>query len=312
MADYATSAYDGADEVTVDDILSDPLTIQEMVGEPLTGAFLEAALFRNAGSNDGSVAFREATAPFLNDDAGEVSEFGEIPVSEPSRGARRTLFGIKTALAVRASYEMKRENNVRELLDRVRALQETMIKSGVEASLAAFDAATIPTMQAAAAWDVSAGNPVMDLRVAKRTVATAKQDGTDNLMGYRPDTLVVGPGTMDLALWHESTQRFYNGSSPVENPLFLGITPQMLAGLRVVESSWFPEGEALVMQSGIAGFFSDTDPLTVTPFYEEGGNSGYGGPRQSWRSDAFRKRVIAIDNPKAVLRITGIETPATP
>lgn len=310
MASYATSAYDGVGEVTIDDILADPLTIQEMVATPLDGAFLEAALFRNAGKNDGSVAFREATSPFLNDDAAEVSEFGEIPVSEPNRGALRALFGIKTALGVRISWEMKRENNVREALDRVRALQETMIKSGVEASLAAFDAASIPTMQASAPWDDDDGNPVLDLRVAKRTVATAKAPGTDDaLMGYKPDTLVVGPGTMDLALWHESTQRFYNGNLAVENPAYLGITPQVLAGLRVVESSWFPEGEVLVLQTGRAGFYSDTDPLTVTPFYEEGGASGFGGPRQSWRSDAFRKRVIAIDNPKAVLRITGIETP---
>lgn len=308
--EYATSAFDGADGMSVEDALKDPLFIEEAVREPLNGAFLEEALFRNAGRNDGIVAYREASSPFLNDDVVEIAEFGEIPVSEPSRGKMHTLMGVKTGLAVRVSYEMRRMNRFDEMALRIKSLQETMIKAGVDGSLAAFDRANVETLQVSTAWDDDAADPVRDLRVAKRMVATAKAPEDENaLMGYRPDTLVVGPGTMDLLLWHESTQRFYNGNVAADNPLFRGVTPQVLAGLRVVESSWFEEGEVLVMQAGVAGFISDTDPLTVSPFYEEGGASGHGGPRMSWRADAFRNRVIAVDNPGAVVRITGIGTP---
>lgn len=59
------------------------------------------------------------------------------------------------------------------------------------------------------------------------------------------------------------------------------------------------------MQTGVAGFISDTDPLTVTPLYSESGENGYGGSRQSWRMDAFRKRIIAIDNPQSVVKVSG-------
>lgn len=305
---HSTSAYDGTD-ITVSDILKDPTWIQEVVTENLDGAFLENALFRNGGSNDGVVAYREAASRFLNDGPSEIAEFGEIPVADLNLGEAKTLIGHKVGVAVRISREMQRENKIDQVSLRVQALQNTMVQSGVEATLAAFNAADVPSVQVSTAWDDADANPMLDIRVAKRAVAAAKApNDPDALMGYRPDTIVVGPGTMDLALFHDSVQRFYNGNAALENPVFQGITPGVLAGLRVIESAWFPEGEALVMQSGVAGFISDTDPLTVTPLYEEGGASGYGGPRQSWRADAFRKRVIAVDNPKSVVRLTGIGT----
>ncbi|MDO5534157.1 MAG: hypothetical protein Q4F65_05860 [Propionibacteriaceae bacterium] len=306
MATNLTSAY-GGDNLIVSDIIKDPSWLPERILTNLDRAFLEEALFRNGGTNDGVVAYREAAAQFLNDDAAEVAEFGEIPVSDLNIGKAKTLVGIKTALAVRVSREMIRENKIDMVSRQTTALQNTMVKSGVDASLAAFDAADVPELAATAGWEDDAANPVRDILAAKRMVNTAKAPNRDDaLMGYRATTLLVAPGVMDLALWHESTQKFYNGNAAVENPLYLGVTPQTLAGLRVVESVWLPEGTAWVMESGTAGFISDTDPLTVSPLYEEGGQSGHGGPRQSWRTDAFRKRIIAVDNPGAVVKITGI------
>ena len=77
---HLTSAF-GGDTLTVDEMVKDPTYIPERILENLDGAFLEEALFRNGGTNDGVVAYREAAAPYLNDNSEEVAEFAEIPVS---------------------------------------------------------------------------------------------------------------------------------------------------------------------------------------------------------------------------------------
>lgn len=307
MAEHLTSAY-GGDTITVDEMMKDPHFIPERILENLDGAFLEAALFRNGGSNDGVVAFREASAAFLNDDSEEVAEFAEIPVSDLNRGRLHKVVGVKTALGVRISYEMRRFNQIDQLNLRITALQNTMIKNGVEATLAAFRAAKVQEVAVTADWEDNNADPMRDIRTAKRAISSAKApDRDDALMGYKADLLVVNEATLDAALFHESVQRFYRGNVAVENPIYQGITPQMIGGLRVVTSQYIPEGEAYIMQSGVAGFISDADPLTVTPLYSEHGENGYGGANQSWRVDAFRNRVIAVDNPRAVVKLVGIE-----
>ncbi|MBB1034644.1 hypothetical protein G6031_09610 [Dietzia sp. CQ4] len=307
MATELTSAY-GGDNLTVSDMMKDPLWIPERVLEELEGAFLEEALFRNGGTNDGVVAYREAAAPFLNDDPEAVAEFAEIPISNLNLGKARTLVGIKTALGIAVSREMKRENRVDMVTRQQTALSNTMRRSGVDASLAAFRAAEVPDLTVTAAWENDAADPMRDIRLAKRMIATAKDPERETaLMGYRPDAIVLNEGTLDVALFHEKVQKFYQGNAALENPIYTGITPGILGGLRVVVSEFIPEGEAYVMESGTAGFISDTDPLTVTPMYSPTGENGHGGSTQSWRMDAFRKRIIAVDNPRAVVQLVGIE-----
>lgn len=310
---HLTSAF-GGDTLTVDEMVKDPTYIPERVLENLDGAFLESALFRNGGSNDGVVAYREAAAPYLNDNSETVAEFAEIPVSDLNMGKLKSIIGVKNALAIRVSWEMQRFNRVDLLTLQTTALQNTMIENGVRAALAAFDNANIPTLGVTADWEDSAANPMLDVRKAKRMISLAKSpkpadepDAPDRLMGYRSDIIVLNDATLDLALFHESTQKFYNGNAAIENPVYQGIQPATLGGLRVVTSAFIPEGEAYIMQSGTAGFVSEAQPLTLTPLYSESGENGFGGSRQSHRVDAFRHRVVAIDNPQAVVKLTGIE-----
>ncbi|MBM4516581.1 hypothetical protein GS432_09795 [Rhodococcus hoagii] len=163
MPKNITSAYDG-DTLTVDSMLKDPTWIPQRVINYLDGAFVEAALFRNGGSNEsGVVAFREAADPFLDEDAEEVAEFAEIPVSTIGDGKVRSVIGQKTAKSIRISYEMRHENKVDRVSQQITALQRTMIRSGVNAALAAFNAANTPNAPASAAWTGSGGDPAKDI-----------------------------------------------------------------------------------------------------------------------------------------------------
>ena len=301
-----TSAY-GHDMLTVEQVVSDPTWLAERTLENLDGAFLEEALFRNGGTNDGVVAYREAASPFLNDDAEEVAEFAEIPISNPNIGKAHSLVGVKTAQGIRISREMRRENKIDQVSTQQTALQNTMMKNGVDATLAAFRYAEIPELAVTASWEQAENDPLRDILNGKRMVNSAKPDGAgkNEKFGYSANAIVASESALDLLIWNERVQRLYNGNAAVENPLYKGVLPAKIGPLRVIASPFLADDELYIMQTGVAGFISDTDPLTVTPLYSESGENGYGGSRQSWRMDAFRKRIIAVDNPKAVVKVTG-------
>ena len=63
------------------------------------------------------------------------------------------------------------------------------------------------------------------------------------------------------------------------------------------------------MQAGVAGFRSDTIPLKFSPLAVESGDPSdeLGGNTMSWRMNAVRKRIIAITDPKAVVKLTGLQ-----
>ena len=310
MGKHLTSAY-GGDRLTVSEMMKVPTYIPEIILEELDGEFLEEAIFRNGGTNEGVVAYREAAAPFLNDDAEDVAEFAEIPVSDLNTGKLRSIIGLKNALGVRVSREMIKFNKGDMVGQQITALRNTMKLNGINATLAAFRAADVPSLAVSKAWTSSDADPLRDLFQAKRLVSTAGPEGRTvgprALFGYTADTIVANEATVAAALFSEKVQRFYVGNIAAENPLYKGVTSQSMAGLRVVTSEFMPEGEAYVLQSGTAGFISEADPLTVSEMYSESGENGFGGSRQSFRTDVFRNRIIAVDNPKAVVKLTGIE-----
>lgn len=302
-----TSAY-GGQELTVSTILKDPMWLPDRLYQNMDLAFMEDALLRDAGSNSGVVAYRETAAPFLNDKAREVAEFGEIPVSGIKEGEVKALVGVKFAQGIRVSYEMRTENNIDMVNRQVIALQNTMTKSAVDATLAAFKAAEIPTVAVSKAWTAADSEPFKDLATAKRKISQAKTDD-NQLYGYMPDTLVIAESAIDLLLNSQQTQAFFQGNMADKNPVYTGVLPYSLRGLRVVTSPWLTDEDVYVMQSGVAGFRSDTIPLKFSPLAVESGdpNDELGGNTMSWRMNAVRKRIIAITDPKAVVKLTGLQ-----
>ena len=314
MADIITSAYDGP-QLTVSEMIADPTFIPQRVVDGLQNQFLEDLFFRQAEDNKGVVAFREAAGLYLADDAEEIAEFGEIPVSAPELGPLRAAYGIKTGEAIRVSYEMINENKVDQVNRHIEALQKTVIRTGVRAVMGVFDVANIPTLQASAPW--TAGDPVKDVFDAIEMVqgATADED-VDRQFDYEPNTILLHPTSLTKLVRNEQVQKYYIGAAALDNPIFKLADGNPLFGglrdievfglLRVATSRLIPQGTAYVFEVQGAGFKSDTMPLTATPLYSEGGDSPLGGPTMSWRSDLVRKRAIAVDNPKAVVKLTGI------
>lgn len=305
MSQLITSAYDGV-EITVDEMMADPTFIPQRIVDNLDGAFMEDLFFRQAEPNNGTVAFREAAGQYLADDAEEIAEFGEIPVSNPEYGELKAAFGIKTGEAIRVSWEQRNENKVDVVNTSINALQKTVILNGIKAVTGVFTSAAVPELQASAPW--TGGDPDKDVLDAIEAVQGAHEDGDDtHVFDYDPDTILLHPQALTKLLRNEAVQKYYIGNMANENPVFKGLTTTQLFGqLQVATSRLISKDAAYVFERGAAGFKSDTMPMTATPMYSEGGDSPIGGPTMSWRSDLVRKRAIAVDNPKSVLKITGI------
>ena len=313
MAELITSV-NSAPSITVSELMADPTFIPSRVVEGLQGQLLEELFFRQAEPNKGTVAFREAVAPYLADDAEDIAEFGEIPVSVPEMGPLQAAFGIKTGEAIRISWEMRNENRVDAVQTHLDALQKTVIRSGVKAVVNAFTAANIPTLAASAKW--VGGEPDKDVLDAVEIVQSANDGSVDRQFDYDPNVILLHPSALTKLIRSESIQKYYIGNAALDNPIFQAADGSNIFGglrdielfgqLRVATSRLIPADTAYVFESQAAGFISDTMPLTATPLYSEGGDSQLGGPTMSWRSDLVRKRAIAVDNPKAVVKITGI------
>ena len=307
-----TSAYDElAPAPTLDEMMKDPTLIPSRIKQQIENLDHEGLFFRQGPPNQGVVAFQEAQAEDYGDDnIEEIAEFGEIPVDSPDidEEARRVAYSIKTGRGFRVSWEQRNENRIDAVNRSMQDLVRKVRLHSVNTIRTAFTRANVPELQADTPW-AEGGNVIQDIIDAINTVQGATDDTDPNLrFDYDPDTILMHPLTMTQMLLSEQIQKFYIGNMASENPVFKGLTTTQIAGqLQVAKSKLILPGEVYVFERGTTGFISEQLPLTVTDLLPEaGGDPTIGGRTMSWRSDIVRKRAIAIDNPKAIVKLTGV------
>lgn len=305
MADVITSAYDqGLDVLSVESMMADPTFIPQRVTRGLTNAFVEELFFRKAGNNKGAVAFREAAAQAI-DEAETVAEFAEIPVSDPNLGKVKTAYGTKIAEGIRVSYEQRYENRIDAVNTEIQDVQKKVVRKGFNLARRALDNADVQELVIDTAWN--RGGSVVDNIYDSIEMVQGAQDDRGGQYDYDPDTILLHPRALTAAVRNEEMKKSYIGNAALENPIFKGLKEMTLMGtLRVATSRLIPVGEAFVFEKGAPGFISDTIPLTTSPMYSERGDSPLGGSTMSWRTDVVLKRAIGIDNPKSVVKLTGV------
>lgn len=294
--------------MTVDQMLADPTFIPQRILNNLDGSFLFDYILRDAGSNQGVVAYREQVSAYLEDDAEPLAEFAEIPVSDPILGQLHSVIGVKHAEGIRISRDMLTKNKIDQVQLRVDALQKTIMRKFIRLGLNAFSKAPIQEMNVSAQWNKSA-DIAGDLLNAVEMIQGAKAPdaGENAYFDYQPNVLIAAPVTVTKIIRNDDMQKRYIGDVAHDNPLYRGMQNIKLFGmLDVAESRFLKPDELYILEAGTCGFYSDADPLQATPIYEEGGNSGAGGPRQTWRADIWRETCYGIDNPKAVVKLKGI------
>lgn len=302
--------------ITVSELIGNPLFVPTKLQELMKNQFISEALFRDAGANpSGVVAYNEGNPFFLEDDVADVAEFGEIPVSMGARGLPRVAFAVKKALGVRVSKEMIDENRIGMVNDQLLQLRNTFVRANDRAVRSVLTSNVIPTTAITTPWTNNSGTPRTDIANAIQAITTAAPadwptdiGSDDTYFGFEPDTIVLHPGLLPTLIDNDQFMKVYlryDSAAAANAPDFVGSLPAVIMGLNVIQSRAFPMNQALILQRGVVGFYSDTRPMQFTAMYPEG-NGPNGGPTESYRSDASHKRAIAVDQPKAAMWLTGI------
>lgn len=309
MANTPVVSVNDGPRLTVNDLVGNPLMVPTKIKELMLNQFISETLFRNAGPNvNGLVAYHEGHPTFLVGDVQDIAEFGEIPVTYSERGTPVVARANKRGLGIRVSREMVHHNNVGEVQRQITQLANTFKRA--DDKVARTLLGTLPDLPVDEEWDSAEGNPRLDLANAIRTVteATPTSGGSsDEWYGFQPDTLVMHPGLLPTLLANENFLKVYQGNVADQSIAYTGKLPGKIFGLDIIGSMAWPTDEVTILERGTVGFYSDTFPLEITGLYPEG-NGPLGGPTQSYRCDATHTRAIALDQPKAGVRLTGLLT----
>lgn len=301
------SAFDRMSGLTVDEMLANPTILPEIFRESFEGEEAHRLFFRTIPSASNVVGYYEAQANFLEDDVQNVAEFGEIPVSDPSGGELQTLKLAKNGIGIRVSWEQRNDNDVDAVQREMVSRQNTLRRKDGRDALAALSAAKVQTFAAATAWNQEGSNPASDMLDAIELIQGA-EDTNGNYFEYEPDVLWINPMTLTALKRNAEVQKLYIGDMAHENPLFTGIAaePLLFGNLQVVKDFTVPKGEAFLGVEGISGFMAQREDRQVTDFYPERGDSQLGGANMAFRSDAVHRRGFGVDNPKSVVKLTGL------
>lgn len=295
---------------TVSDLIGAPMMIPRRILDLLANAFMSETILRNAGPNtNGLVEYEESTPLYLGDDVEFVAEFAEIPVGAGQRGLPRLVMALKRALAIRISREMRDENKTGEVNRQILQLTNTMVRAEDRMLRTLFTNPAIPTIAAATAWTAPGARIRDDLFNAKEVVmsaAPAASQGDDNF-GFDPDTLLMHASVEAVLGRNDGFNSVYRNSPLVSEDIsYSGKVPQKVVDLDTLKTRAFDKTRVLVLERNTVGFYSDTRKLEATGLYPEG-NGPNGGPTESWRSDASRKRAMGVDQPLAACWITGVQ-----
>lgn len=299
------SAFDQLNGLSVDEMLANPSFLPEIFKESFNGEEALRLFFRDVNSNSNVIAYREATATYLEDEVENIAEYGEIPVSDPTAGEWLTKPIEKSGIGLRVSWEQRNDNDADAVLRELNARQNTLLRKDARDALSALNAAPIQELQVTTAWN-NGGNASSDLLDAQELVLGA-EDAEGHYYEYVPNVLWANPMTLTVIKRDPEMLKLYIGDMASQNPLFKAIAdqPLLFGQIQLVSDFSVPKGTLFLGSEGVTGARVQREERQITDFYAERGESSLGGANMSYRSDAVHRRNFIIDNPKSVVKITG-------
>lgn len=296
------SSQDGP-KLTVNTFLKYPRMIPQILLDMTRAQFIGDALLRKGpAAIGGAVAWKEATPLFSLESDEIVAEYGEIPGVEFDAPIMHTRATTKRGLAVKVSQEMVDRNDVGTVMEDIRRARNTLVRSYDKQFMATiFNNPAVPTMPSSGTWFGATTKIRRDIADAALIIQSAfAHNDPDQRFGYDPDTIVINNQTATEWLDSEEINKVFQASPLADESLrYTGKMPRKFFGFNIIRSWQVPTDTALLLERGTVGFYSDERPLRGTPLYEH-------KPTETWRSDFTRITVMAADNPKAAVIITGI------
>lgn len=296
--------------LTVNDLVKDPLRIPQLILDMTKNEFVVDSVLRNAGGNDaGVVRFNESTPLYADGEPDIRAEGGEVPVVPTSGGKPNVAYSYERALAVKVSDEMRRRQILDPVLRQMTQVKNTMVRSWNKAFFDMTLANTgVQTLAVANAWDGASPSSIRDclsdaIYLVENASTSISTDPQDSNLGFEADTLIINHVSKLTLFKSEDFAKPYIGNVASDSIQYTGLLPRKIMNLDVLVSRQCPVGKAIVMQRNRAGFISDELPMQATPLYRD-------EPRKMSRSDVQRAAAMGLDQPKAIVVLTGTDTGA--
>lgn len=307
MAELATSVFDKLSGLTVEEMLSNPEYLPDLLLESKEGDEVHKTFFREKNVKSNVVAYREVKPDYLEDEPEDVPEFGEIPVSDPHIEEYKSANIARRGIGLRVSWDQIDDNDVDAVAQEMLARRNTIIRDKARDAVAALRSADIQEMAVDVAWNQQGAKPASDYEDAEELILDA-EDEDGNSFGWVPDTLWIHPRSVKPLLRDEDIQKYYVGNMASENPIFSSslMLPKVFGQVTVATSFFIPKDEAWLGVQGQAGVLAQREPEWMSEFYQERGSSGRGGANLSYRSDYLHRRRFVVTAPTSLVRLTGI------
>lgn len=305
----SNSYFDDLADLSVVDIMTSSELLEGAAAELMEGENAYDLLFDPFNVDRLTVGYHLDTAPGLEEEVQDIAEFSEIPVGDPNRGEKRYADLTPVGIGLRLSYQQRRFGTgaevQRELIGR---MAEVRRKDG-KAALAALAAEDIQELPVAVKWNTADAKAMDDLYAADDLLASAVDDA-GNRFGYAGKWVWGNRKTLNALKRNKQVTDMYTGDMAHADPRFTALSSQPVIAEQFlpVPDEGMKDGDLYVISEtltgGIGTRFQTGEP-EFTDWYEEGGQSGIGGPRLSWRSDYVHFRSLAVRAPKAIIKVTG-------
>lgn len=306
MADVVSvgHSYDGS-KFTVSDLVKAPKRVPNLVRQLVQDADISPWVLRQGPTADGgAVVYEENVALYADDDAEVVAEFGEIPMTSSGMTVPVTRATTKRGLGLKISKEMETRNDMGRVQDEIRRVRDKVVRGRERTFFQAIT--TNPNVNTytvtSNGWLSPTSKIVKHLADAMYLIADQAPQGAleNEKLGYNPDTLIIHPKYQWTLIDNEEINRIFAGSPLADQQLrYTGKLPKKFLNLDILTSWSVPDNTAYVLQRKAMGFISQEWPLSGSPMK-------YNEADQSYTTYFSYRDLVAIDNPKAVTKITGI------
>lgn len=310
MADTIHSVWDSLQYLSVEEMLADPTLLSTAFGEKIDEFAAFDALFDVRNVAGDVVAYRHATAAYLEDEPEFVAEGGEIPVSDPVLSSQKLYADIrKQGIGLRVSWEQIVDDKRDAVADELLAKANSVTRKKKREALAALKDAPVHELAVTTPWDAD-GDVKGDLMDAMGLILGAVDENGDPF-SYEPKTVWANPLTVMDIQRSKSMDELFNGDMRSEHPLFAGagqLTSLLGDSLIVLKDYAVPRGELWMASTQKPGKLAQREDEYTSPFYAEDGGAVdlRLGKRQTARSNYSHRRAFYVDHPKSVVHITGL------
>lgn len=305
-------SYDGP-KWTVNQLVKNPTWVPNAMRRMVKDANIAEWLLRQGPSAvSGSVAFEETMALYAGSEGEIVAEFGEIPMTETPMRTPVTRATTKRGVGLKISKEMQTRNDVGRVQDELRMTRDTLVNGRdrvffdavmTHPNVQSFAAASAATADGWYSTDPTVSKIKKDVAKAAYLLTSQGVTGAQysEKLGYEADTLIIHPQVASQFFVSEEVSKDMEQGSPASKGVsFTGLLPKRFMNLDVFKSWRCPIDTAIVCQRGIMGFISREWPLSGDPLE-------YDKNTQTYRTNFTYRDLVAIDNPKSVVKITNID-----